>query len=158
MEDVVIRTAEEFVLKYGYHPTVLWIQGTKERKYILFEDFPDEPEAKIGFMAYAGKTTAEMGNLGNLEQLVLVMEAWMVKLDKGEIYRRPSQHPERIEVLVIGSLDVATQEQRVTAFEYRRDADGMLRELQKYVLPDGSTVAQAESPLLSAFIAGYTHR
>lgn len=71
---------------------------------------------------------------------------------------RPAQDPNRIEVLVISCLDLATKEQSVVCFEYVRDAKGILREIKDMVLPDGQTVAKAVSPLLPAFVAGYTHR
>ena len=59
---------------------------------------------------------------------------------------------------MISCLDLATKEQSVTCLEYIRDANGILREIKDMVLPDGQTVAKAESPLLPAFVAGYTHR
>jgi len=154
VEDV-LQQAKGYVLRYGYHPTVLQVHGTKGRKYILFEEFPDEHEAKVAFMYVAGKHLAQQSDLGRLNNVFLVMEAWMVKLEVGEHYTRPSQHPKRIEVLIISRLNVLTQEQTVTTLEYTRDEKGDLIEIKDSELPDGGTV---ESPLLPAFVAGYTGR
>jgi len=153
VEDV-LRQAKDFVLRHGYHPPVLWIQGTNGRKYILFEEFPNEYEEKVALMYVAGKQLAQQSKMGPLNNVFLVMEAWMGK----NRTIRPSQDPERIEVLIISRLDVLTQEQTVITLEYIRDVDGILREIKDMVLPDGETAAKAESPLLPAFIAGYTGR
>ncbi|MFL5629220.1 MAG: hypothetical protein ACJ788_26875 [Ktedonobacteraceae bacterium] len=105
-------------------------------------------------MFSAGKRTAELGNIGELYKLFLVMEAWQGT----NITIRPSQDPKRIEVLAIGCLDVLTKEQKVTTLEYVRDEKGNLIEIKDVVLPDGKTVGRAEGPLLPAFVAGYNLR
>jgi len=151
MADIVAQ-AKSWVLRYGSHPTILLVNGTRENRYIYLPDFPNEQ--KITFMFGVGKRKAELGNVGSLNKLFLIMEAWQGK----NITIRPSQDPNRIEVLVISCLDLATQEQSVTCLEYIRDAKGILREIKVVTLPDGQTVAKAESPLLPAFVAGYTHR
>ncbi len=151
MADIVAQ-AKSWVLRYGSHPTILLVQGTKENRYIYLPDFPNEQ--KVEFLFGVGKRTAELGNVGSLNKLFLVMEAWQGR----SINIPPSQDPNRIEVLLVSCLDLRTREQRVTCLEYIRDAKGILREIKDMVLPDGQTVAKAESPLLPAFVAGYTRR
>ncbi len=151
MADIVAQ-AKSWVLRYGSHPTILLVQGTRENRYIYLPDFPNEQT--VEFMFGVGKRTAELGNVGSLNKLFLIMEAWQGR----NINIAPSQDPNRIEVLVISCLDLATREQSVTCLEYIRDAKGILREIKDVTLPDGQTVARAESPLLPAFVAGYTHR
>jgi hypothetical protein len=150
----LVRQAKDYVLKHGSHPTVLVASGEQGRQYIYLPDFPNRSEEKILYLFGAGKQTAQFGSVGALSRVFLVMEAWQGKNSN----IRPSQDPNRIEVLVISCLDLATKEQSVVCLEYIRDAKGILREIKDMVLPDGQTVAKAESPLLPAFVAGYTHR
>jgi len=154
VEDVV-QQAKGFVLRYGYHPTVLAVHGANGRRYVLFEEFPADYEAKVAFLYAAGKKLSQQSKLGTLNNVFLVTEAWMVKLEQGKPFIRPSVHPKRIEVLVISRLDVLTEEQTVTTLEYVRDEKGNLIEIKESSLPHGVT---AESPLLPAFVAGFTGR
>jgi len=149
----VIRQAKEIVLKYGEHIPLLLAFGAMDAAHIMLEDSPDEHEEKIRYLMRAGVFLRHKRDLGTLRTVFLVMEAWMGT----NIQIRPSQDPKRMEVLIIGSLNVATQEQEVATLIYTRDADGILREIKEVVLPDGTRVAKAESPLLPAFVAGYTN-
>lgn len=150
----MVREAKEFVLKHGEHLTLLVASGEKGRLYIYLPDFPDEYAEKVHFLFNVGREAGATKSPGRLNKVFLVMEAWQGR----NIHIRPSQDPNRIEVLIIGCLDMATKEQSATRLEYIRDANGILREIKDMVLPDGQTVAKAESPLLPAFVAGYTHR
>jgi hypothetical protein len=141
------------VLKCGGCLPMLLVFGATEATHLLLEDFPNDHEEKIRFLMGAGVFLKHKHDLGTLSKVFLVMEAWMGK--NSNIL--PSQDPKRMEVLVVGSLDVATKEQTVATFEYIRDAEGILREMKEVVLPDGTRIAQAESPLLPAFVAGYTN-
>ena len=150
----LVRQAKDFVLRHGGHPTVLVASGENGRLYIYLPDFPNNYEEKLLCLFGAGKQAAQTGSPGKLDKVFLVMEAWQGK----NMHIRPSQDPNRVEVLIISCLDLATKEQSVASLEYIRDAKGILREIKDMVLPDGQTVAKAESPLLPAFVAGYTHR
>ena len=150
----VVEQAKSWVLRYGCHPTVLLVHGAKGNRYIYLPGFPNEYAEKIGCMFGAGKRTAELGNIGKIYKLFLVIEAWQ----RTNITIRPSQDPKRIEVLVIGCLDVLTKEQKETTLEYVRDEKGNLIEIKDIVLPNGKTVARAEGPLFPAFVAGYNLR
>ncbi len=152
--ETVVQQAKAAVLKNGWHmPTVLF-SGTKQEGLMLLEDFPNEHMEKVKYLYYAGVYAKHKSFVGTLSKVFLVMEAWQGR----NINIPPSQDPSRIEVLLVSCLDLATREQHVTCLEYIRDAKGILREIKDMVLPDGQTVAKAKSPLLPAFVAGYTHR
>jgi len=150
----VVRLAKDVVLRQGYHVPQLVLCGTKGNAAVVLPDFPNEHEEKVTYMMLTGKYLSKNHSLGKLRKVFLVLEAWMGK----NVAIRPSQDPQRVEVLVVSSLDVLTEEQTVISLEYIRDADGILREIKEMVLSDGERAASVESPLLPALVAGYNHR
>jgi len=151
----MVQMAKLIAVKQGYHAPMLFLDGTIAKAPMLLEQFPNEHEEKIKYLYFAGNQFSKKHEIGTLNKVFLVMEAWMATLPTDEPYIRPSQHPKRTEVLLIACLDAHTKEQTVTTLECKRDAKGNLRELKDMSLPNGMT---AESPLLPAFAAGYEGR
>jgi len=151
----IVQVAKWIALKQGYHAPMLFLDGTIAKAPMILEHFPDEHEDKIKYLYVTGKHFSKKHEIGTLNKVFLVMEAWMATIPTDEPYIRPSQHPKRTEVLIIACLDTQVKEQTVTILEYRRDAKGNLMELKDMSLPNGMT---AESPLLPAFVAGYIGR
>jgi len=154
----IVQMAKLIALKQGYHAPMLFLDGTIAKAPMILEQFPDEHEGKIKYLYLVGKLFSKKHEIGMLNKVFFIMEAWMgyaASLDavkKGK-FIMPSQDPKRIEVLLISCLDIVTGAQSVKAIEYVRDRTGNLRELKDFSLPEGVTT---ESPLLPAFVAGYT--
>jgi hypothetical protein len=147
MEDMV-QIAMMIAVKQGHHAPMLFLDGTIAKAPMMLEDVPDEHEEKVLYLYHAGKCFSKKHEIGKLNKVFLIWEAWMGT----NITIRPSTDPKRIEVLLIGCLDVLTNKQTMEMLEYVRDPKGNLIELKQLPLPKDSSV---ESPLLPAFVAGY---
>ncbi len=145
----IVQVAKWIALKQGYHAPMLFLDGTIAKAPMILENFPNEHEDKIKYLYVTGKHFSKKHEIGKLNKVFFVMEAWMGT----NVAIRPSRDPKRIEVLFIACLDILKNEQTVASLEYVRDRKGNLTELRDFSLPEGVT---AESPLLPAFVAGYT--
>ena len=140
--------AKQIFLQDGYHAPIVIAKGTKGNRVVLLEQFGSTADERVKDMFYAGAMLADKGNIGELELIVLVNEAWMGR----NIDVLPSQDPKRIEVLLVNSLDARTQEERLLGFEVIRDPKDKIIDLKENVLPkDGSP----KGKLLPAFQKGY---
>ena len=140
--------AKAIFLQDGYHAPIVITKGTKGKRVVLLEQFGDTADERVKDMFYAGAMLADKGNIGELELIVLVNEAWMGR-NKDVL---PSQDPKRIEVLLVNSLDARTQEERLLAFEVIRDQKDKVTDLKENVLPQ---TGSPKGKLLPAFQKGY---
>ena len=101
-------------------------------------------------MTQAGVELAQSGEVGEVEQVIYVCEAW--SSPPRTPFIRPSQDPNRTEVLLISALDAKTNTQTLEMYACIRDAKQIVIDLKRLPLPEGGKV---ESPLLPAFLAGY---
>ncbi len=140
--------AKVIFLQDGYHAPIVITKGTKGNRVVLLEQFGDTADERVKDMFYAGAMLAQKGNIGELELIVFVCEGWMGT----NINVRPSQDPNRIEVLQIAGLDVRTQEEQVKAFQVNRDPKGTALDLKELIFPEK---VEAKGRLLPAFQKGY---
>jgi hypothetical protein len=140
--------AKEIFLRDGYHAPIVIVKGTKGKRAVFLEQFGDTADERVKDMFYAGALLAQKGNIGELELIVLVNEAWMGM----NMNVLPSLDPKRIEVLLITSLDARTQEERLLAFEVLRDAKDKVTDLKENILPK---TGLPKGKLLPAFQRGY---
>lgn len=145
----IVQVAKWIALKQGYHAPMLFLDGTIAKAPMILEQFPNEHEEKIKYLYVAGKQFSKKHEIGTLNKVFFVMEAWMGT----NVAIRPSRDPKRIEVLIIACFDILKNEQTVTSLVYVRDPSGKLIAIKDASMPDNG---KAESPLLPAFVAGYT--
>jgi len=144
----IADVAKSIFLRDGYHAPIVIAKGTKGGRAVLLEQFGDTADERVKDMFSAGALLAQKANIGELELIVLVNEAWMGR----NINVLPSQDPKRIEVLLVNSLDARTQEERLLAFEVIRDPKDKVTDLKENTLPkEGSP----KGKLLPAFQKGY---
>jgi hypothetical protein len=100
-------------------------------------------------------TLAKSGQVGDLEQVFMVSEAWMSQAAADQTpFVPPSQDPNRKEVLIVSNVQVKERETRMVIFEMIRDDAGELADLKEFeALRDER--ADAYSPLLDAFVRGF---
>jgi hypothetical protein len=142
----IIAKAKQLMLRDGYHAPMVFAKGTNGKVAVVLESFGNTAEERAKDMMYAGAMVADRHNVGELELVVLVNEAWMSK------NVMPSQDPNRIEVLTISSLDTSTQEQYVTMFEVVRNPRGQIIDLKQGQHLEST---RAKGVLLTAFQEGY---
>jgi len=144
----IIDIAKQLMLRDGYHAPIVFVKGTKCKAAVALECFGNTADERAKDMLYAGAMVADKHNVGELELIVFVNEAWMGK----NVDVMPSLDPKRVEVLVINSLDARTQEEDLTVFEVVRNNQQTVVDL-KQVVPLGKGSAQGR--LLPAFQKGY---
>jgi hypothetical protein len=155
--DGMVQIARLIALKQGYHIPMLFLDGTIAKAPMILGKFPDEHEEKVKYLYRAGKNFSKKNEIGKLNKVFFISEAWMGRITNTEAFERgefirPSLDPKRIETLVVSCLDCATKAQTVKTLEYVRDQKGDLTELKDVDLPDGVI---AKSLLLPAFVVGY---
>jgi hypothetical protein len=150
-----IEEITQFVRKVAFDvgcefPTLL-THGTKGSEIADFVEMPETNEA----MAQVGRSMAKEGNVGDLIQVVLFAPAWMVTSHHPYATVRPSQDPNRREILLIARLIVEIKQVDVARLEIQRNRKGKITEL-KAMDSSGSKLFSVHHPLLTAFADGYT--
>ena len=105
-------------------------------------------------MFTTGAVLAQSGEVGVLNQVFFITEAWMNRADDTEQPAiRPSQDPQRKEILLISSMNVPQGKQTWAVMEMIRDQTGHLAELRDHSFNEEGT---GENRLLTAFVVGFT--
>jgi len=151
MEDVtkIIDLAKEAFLRDGFHKPTVFIKGTNRSVAIEVKNFGDDSSQRELDMLNMGTFVACKSNVGELDIVVIVTEAWM----STDLTMLPSQNPKRIEVLMINFLDMGTQEEKATTFRIIRDKWGKAIELRP--INKSQNFYEVEGILLPAFVRGY---
>jgi len=153
--EAVSQEAREVLLHEGQHlPTVI-IEGIQKTIVMRLIGVPPTHDQRLTQMFAAGYQLGVRVDLGGLRQIFHISEAWLSRVQPGEVLQLPpSQDPQRHEVLVISQLDIVHRQVQLAAFEMLRDPAGHLSELR--VSDMGDTEGKPEdAPLLVAFVAGY---
>lgn len=150
MDDVktIAELAKQLMLKDGYHAPMVFIKGTNGNVAVEMKSFGDTNYERVRNMLRVGMFTASKSNVGELELIVLVSEAWISK----NFDMLPSQDPKHTELLLINSLDARTQEENIIGFEIIRDQKGQVVDFKDWSTPDKGSV---KGTLLPAFQKGY---
>jgi hypothetical protein len=144
----IVDYAKTFFLKTGYHPPIAFIKGTQGKVALEFKTFGATAGERELDMLNAGTMIACKRNVGELELIVFVNEAWMGR----NMDILPSLDPKRVEVLLINSLDTRTQEEYLLTYEVKRDPNGTVTNLVEMALPK---TGFPKGRLLPAFQKGY---
>lgn len=144
----IADVAKKIFLKDGYHAPMVFVKGTNGKVFFELVNFGETAGARERSMLNAGTLIACKRNVGDLELIILVNEAWMGM----NLSLMPSQDPKRIEALLVTSLDARTQEERLLIFEIKRDPKGNILDLKEMVLPEA---VETKGILLPAFQRGY---
>jgi hypothetical protein len=119
------------------------------------QDMPDTHGKRLELMRRFGAAAARNGGVGRLDQVFFVSEGWMsVATKERPPDLRPSQDPDRKEVLIISGLEVRGRRKSLRIFEMVRNQDKRVVDLQELV-PPGEPDRAIEIPLLDAFAQGF---
>ncbi len=149
--DDIVSTAKEVMLKLGRHVPTLTIETSKK---ILVGQIPDMPAThgeRVELMRFLGQAAAKSGRVDQLHQVFMAHEGWL-SLSSEEM--RPSQDPNRKEVLIISAIQVKDRKKHVRVFEILRNKDEKVIDLEEF-LPEASKDERTEAPLLDAFVQGF---
>jgi len=136
--EIVAQRVSESTLEHGGHQPTLIIEDAENQLAVLqFVTLP--------------ATFAERE-----QQMFFVTEGWMsLMTDDQSPEVRPSQDPDRKEVLLISQIDLLNHQQGLAIFEMIRDTSDELQNLNRHTFEGAVGEERMESPLLNAFVLGY---
>lgn len=150
--EMVVKLAKETALEHGNHVPTLLVEGSRETALVQLQDIPDTPEGRIAQMFTLGLALGQEKSIGTLTQVFYIFEAWMSMGQGGKLPSgRPSQDPNRKEILMIANFKTRQQELKTVVLEMVRDSEGQLLDLRE-IKPNAG---QAEFPLITAFVRGF---
>lgn len=154
--ETITQLAVETTLVSGRHAPTLVVEGNTQTVRLELTQTPPTPEGRALQMLTIGALLREQRQLGTLKQLFFISEAWLSSQATAHPARpRPSQDPNRQEVLIISRFQAHDEATQAVILAMRRDKKGELRELKPLLLPD--EITSSNSPLLQAFVHGYQH-
>lgn len=149
----VIRVAREVIFRDGYHRPTVIVDGSLQSIATQIDQLAPTHEGRAQQMFLLGAILAEQIEFGVLQQAFLITEAWMSMSTPDKPVRlRPSQDPQRKEILVVSRLQVEPHQIDVIVFEMKRNSNGKLIRLDRQVATENADFA--ESPLLRALAIG----
>jgi hypothetical protein len=154
--DTLAQEAVDMLLQSGSHEPLLFIFTLLENIVAPIAFMPDSTDAKQMVMKAIAHEARKQCKSRALTDIFMVTEAWMLKTEKGEEdlgNMRVSEHPNRVEVLIVTHLNVRQNKSGMRMYEMKRDSKGNLIEI---VASGGSSEPyEVRSYLLEAFVAGW---
>ncbi len=150
--DTLAEHAKAIALEQEHLPTVI-AKGRENAVVGQIPEFPNTAEGRLQFMYVAGYLFGKQGMIDTLEEVFIVMEAWMsVRAKDDDLQVRPSEDPQALEVLLISAFNLATQTTDFRIFEII-SAAGKRVELKPQFAP--ADKIHAHNPLLEMFVTGF---
>ncbi len=157
--DEITTWAKEFLLKDGTHDPTLFVETDAPQLVVAgLADMPASPNTRMSYFLALGRKLAADHPGERVREVAFIALSWASKQLPGQPTpkQRPSQDPNRMELLAISHLtsnadhSVKLDGQLV---EIIRDNRGKLRDL----LPLPTTAQDAQNPLLVLFILGWRY-
>jgi hypothetical protein len=137
------------VARFGSFQPTLFVHGTEGRVFTTLP-FGETNEERIAIMTEAGIQFAKSDRVGNVERVYFVSEAWVSPAR--DRYTKPSQDPNRREVLIFNSLDCRSEAQGLEMYACIRNWKQEIVDLKRIPEPAGGSVG---GRLLPSFLAGF---
>jgi len=128
---------------------MVFVKGTNGKVVVEVKNFGDTSNQRELAMLNMGTYVACNRNVGDLDMIAIVTEAWMSR----NLEMLPSRDPKRVEVLMINFLDVVDQKEKAIMFEIVRDKIGKPVDLKP--CDESSDSLEVKGYLLPAFVRGY---
>jgi len=145
----IIEIAKQVFLQDGYHAPMVFIKGDKGKVVVEMKNFGSNSYQRELDMLNLGTDVACKHNVGDMDLVVIVSEAWASRT----MQMLPSRDPKRIEILSINFLNVGSQEEKASMFQVIRNKWGKAIELRPF---DKSTeFFEVKGHILPAFVRGY---
>ena len=158
--DTVVQTATAVLLRDGYHVPTLIAEGERQSIVTQLKPLAATSEGRAQQLYALGAILAETGELGVLQQVFFITEAWLsLATSEHPPHFPPSEDPQRTEILVVSRMGMQPPQTEVVIFEMQRNKQGTLvslESLDKQIPPEQP--GSAESPLLIAFAIGFLAR
>jgi len=153
-EDVAAH-AKEITIQDGQHAPILIVEGSRRLAVSQIQEMPETHGERVELMRLFGQAAAMSGKFGRLEQVFFVSEGWMSVASKEKPPNmRPSQDPDRREVLIISGMEVKGRTKQLRIFEMIRNQEEQVVDLAELSPPTDKN-GTIEIPLVDAFTEGY---
>lgn len=153
--DEIVFNAKEIILKDGMHVPTIIVEGNKNLIAGQVRDMPYTHGERVELMRFLGQATARSGKIQELRQVFMISEGWLSVPKDGETENlRPSQDPDRKEVLIVSGIKIQERKKQIKALEIVRDGDSRVSRLEEF-LPDAKENETIDIPLLDAFVWGF---
>jgi hypothetical protein len=153
--EFLIQQAKEVTLRDGSHVPMLIVEGSRGLAIGQMEEMPDTHAERSDLMRSLGRAAAVSGKVGRLKQVFFISEGWMSMAENGKPPNlRPSQDPNRKEVLIVSGLELRAQQRYLRIFEMIRSPANDVVDLAELVPPHAKD-GRIEVPLLEAFAQGF---
>lgn len=154
--ETIAQTARENLLAHGSHIPTLIAEGETKTVMIPIDIVAPTHEERAQQMFVLGMALVMSGEVGVLHQVFFISEAWLSVRPTGKpLKQRPSEDPQRKEVLIVAQHVVRPPENHVVVFEMRRNPQGKLTAVETLPFQSENPNEQISSPLLEAFVVGY---
>ena len=147
---------EEIMLRDGQHIQTLIVEGSKSLVSGQIPDLPATHGERVELMRFLGQAAARSGRVDQLRQVFMVSEGWMSQPGEDKPNEmRPSQDPNRKEVLIISAIQMTERKKQMEIFEILRDSSEQVVSLERFLPGTEKKDASVEIPLLEAFVQGF---
>ena len=152
----VISLAIDIMFKDGNHVPTVFMETSNSIVVGRIPDMPPTHGERVELMHFLGQTSAESGKVDQLHQVFMVSEGWMSEPSENKPSDiRPSQDPDRKEVLIISGIHVKEQKKRLEVLEILRDSNQQVIGLKEFLPGEEKKDEKIEIPLLDAFVQGF---
>jgi hypothetical protein len=153
--DEVAQQAAKLTLQGGGHVNMIHAFQEEKLHIMAVPYMPPMKVVRYALMRDIGRRLRRTASKkhGALTDVFFITEAWMVHTTEDRIANEPtpSQHPERIEVLIVTHYNVATAKYDLRMYEMLRSGDSLdLSSMKDFEQPD-----EVKSDLIENFIAGW---
>jgi len=153
--EYLTQKAKEITLQDGNHVPVLIVEGSRGLAISQMREVPDTHGERLDLMRSLGQAAAMSGKFGQLRQVFFISEGWMsVASQEKPPNMRPSQDPNRKEVLIVSGLELKRQQKYLRIFEMVRNPSQRVVDLAE-LSPPHDKDGRIEIPLLDAFAQGF---
>ena len=152
----IISNAKEIMLRDGYHVPVVILEVDKKLMGAQIPDMPATHGERVQLLHFLGQAAAKSGRVNQLQQVFMVNEGWMsVASEDMPAEIRPSQDPNRKEVLIISAIQMKERKKQMKVFEILRDNSEQVVGLEEFLPDEKKKDESVDIPLLDAFVQGF---
>ena len=152
----IISNAKEIMLRDGKHVPVLIIEADNKLVAGQIPDMPATHGERVELLRFLGQAAAKSGRVNQLQQVFMVSEGWMsVASEDQPAEIRPSQDPNKKEVLIISAMQMKERKKQMKVFEILRDSSEQVVGLEEFLPDEKKRDETVDIPLLDAFVQGF---
>src|SRR6266545_4184316 len=152
----IISNAKEIMVREGNHIPTLILEASNSLVVGRIPDLPPTHGERVELMRFLGQAAAKSGRVDQLEQVFMVTEGWMsVANEDKPAEMRPSQDPDRKEVLIVSAIHMRERKKQMKVFEILRESNKQVVGLEEFLPDERKRDESVEVPLLDAFVQGF---